>query len=153
MCCCCCWLVTKTCPTLCDPMDSSMPGFPVLHCLPEFVQSHVHWVNDAIQWSPPLCYIVFSFLIVILCGACYFFNTQQYDSKLDGHIPQRRIFLPGIGKPFAYVESHIQCFTVIFNWEKNIGFIIQPTENKTQLNLYSEDPQKLMDSSVHHPPE
>ena len=39
---------------LCDPMDCSMPGFLVLHCLPEFVQTHVHWVNDAIQSSHPL---------------------------------------------------------------------------------------------------
>ena len=36
---------------LCDPMDCSTPGFPVLYCLPEFAQTHVHWVNDAIQPS------------------------------------------------------------------------------------------------------
>ena len=41
-------LVTKLCPTLCDPMDCSMPGFPVLHCLPGFAQIHVHWLSDAI---------------------------------------------------------------------------------------------------------
>ena len=41
----CCW-GTKSCPTLCDPMDWSMPGFPVLHYLPEFAQVHVHWVGD-----------------------------------------------------------------------------------------------------------
>ena len=35
-------------------MDCSMPGFPVLHCLPEFAPSHVHWVSDAIQPSYPL---------------------------------------------------------------------------------------------------
>ena len=39
------------CPTLCDPMDCSTPGFPVLHHLPEFAQTHVHWVSDAIQSS------------------------------------------------------------------------------------------------------
>ena len=98
-------------------MDSSMPGFPVLHYLPEFVQSHVHWVGDAIQPSHPLSSVVFPFPIVILYSACFFFNTQPYDSKLDGHIPQRRVFLPVVGKPYAYAESHIQCFTVIFNWE------------------------------------
>ena len=38
----------------CDPMDSSIPGFPVLHYLPEFAQTHVHWVSDAIQPSHPL---------------------------------------------------------------------------------------------------
>ena len=41
------------CPTLCDPKDCSMPGFPVLHLL-EFAQTHVHWVDDAIQPSHPL---------------------------------------------------------------------------------------------------
>ena len=35
-------------------MDCSMPGFPVLHCLLEFAQTHIHWVNDAIQPSHPL---------------------------------------------------------------------------------------------------
>ena len=41
--------ITQTCPTLCNPMDCSMPGLPV-HCqLPEFTQTHVHWVDDAIH--------------------------------------------------------------------------------------------------------
>ena len=39
---------------LCDPMDCGMPGFSVLHCLPEFAQIHVLWVSDAIQPSHPL---------------------------------------------------------------------------------------------------
>ena len=43
--------VAKSCLTLCDPMDCSTPGFPVLHYLPEFAQTHVHWVDDAIQPS------------------------------------------------------------------------------------------------------
>ena len=34
--------VGKSCPTLCDPIDCSTPGFPVLHCLPKFAQIHVH---------------------------------------------------------------------------------------------------------------
>jgi len=46
--------VTQSCPTLCDPMDCSMPGFPVLYHLPEFTQTHVHWVFDATQPSWPL---------------------------------------------------------------------------------------------------
>ena len=46
--------VAKLYPTLWDPMDGSMPGFPVLHPLPEFLQSHVHWVGDSIQPSHPL---------------------------------------------------------------------------------------------------
>ena len=50
----CCFSVTKSCLTLCDAMDCSMPGFPVLHCLPRFAQTHVHWVENAIQSSHPL---------------------------------------------------------------------------------------------------
>ena len=41
----------QSCPTLCDPMDGSTPGLPVHHQLPEFTQTHHHWVGDAIQ--PP----------------------------------------------------------------------------------------------------
>ena len=46
--------VTQSCPTLCDPMNHSTPGFPVHHQLPEFTQTHVHQVGDAIQPSHPL---------------------------------------------------------------------------------------------------
>ena len=42
------------CPTLCYPMDCSKPGLPVQHQLLQFTQTHVHWVNDAIQPSHPL---------------------------------------------------------------------------------------------------
>ena len=56
----CLWLsssscsVTKSCPTLCDTMDCSKASFPVLHYLPEFAQTHVHRVSNAIQPSHPL---------------------------------------------------------------------------------------------------
>ena len=46
--------VAQSCPTLCDPMDCSTPGLPVLHHLPEFTQTHVHWDCVAIQPSHPL---------------------------------------------------------------------------------------------------
>ena len=46
--------VAQSCLTLCDPMDCSTPGLPVHHQLPEFTQTHVHWVGDAIQSSHPL---------------------------------------------------------------------------------------------------
>ena len=53
-CCCYCCLVAKSCLTLWDPMNCSMPGFPGLHHLLKFAQIHVHWVSDAIQPSRPL---------------------------------------------------------------------------------------------------
>ena len=43
--------VAQSCPTLCNPMNRSTPGLPVHHRLPEFTQTHVHWVGDAIQPS------------------------------------------------------------------------------------------------------
>ena len=46
--------VAPSCLTLCHPMNCSMPGFPVLHQLPELAQTHVHQVSDAIQPSHPL---------------------------------------------------------------------------------------------------
>ena len=46
--------VAQSCPTLCDPMNRSTPGLPVHHQLPEFTQTHVQRVSDAIQPSHPL---------------------------------------------------------------------------------------------------
>ena len=49
-----CFSITKLCPTLWDPMNCNMPGFPVLHYFPEFVQTSVHSVGDDIQTSHPV---------------------------------------------------------------------------------------------------
>ena len=46
--------VSQSCPTLCDPMNCSMPGLPVHQQLPEITQTHIHRVSDAIQPSHPL---------------------------------------------------------------------------------------------------
>ena len=46
--------VAQSCPTLCDPMNRNTPGLPVHHQLPEFTETHVHRVSDAIQPSHPL---------------------------------------------------------------------------------------------------
>ena len=46
--------VAQSSPILCDPVECSMPSLPVHHQLLEFTQTHVHWVNDAIQSSHPV---------------------------------------------------------------------------------------------------
>ena len=60
-----CCSVTKSCLTLCDPTDCSMPGFPVLHHLLEFAQTHVFWASDTIQpshhLSPPFSSCLLSY--------------------------------------------------------------------------------------------
>ena len=53
-----CCLAAPSCPTLCNPVDCSMSGFPALHHLPELAQTYVHWVDDAIQPSHPLSSIL-----------------------------------------------------------------------------------------------
>ena len=50
----CCYSITKSFLTFCDPVVCSRPGFPVLHCLPDFAQTQVQWVSHAIQPSHPL---------------------------------------------------------------------------------------------------
>ena len=56
---CCCCSVAKSCLNL-WPVDCSRPGFPVLHYLPKFAQTHMHWLDDATQPSHPL------FLLLLL---------------------------------------------------------------------------------------
>ena len=53
--------IPQSCPTLCNSMDCSSPGFSVHHQLPDLAQTHVHWVGDAIQPSHPLlCFLLLS---------------------------------------------------------------------------------------------
>ena len=49
-----CCSVVQLCPTLCEPIDCSTPGLPVLHHLPKFAQVHVHCISDGVQQSYPL---------------------------------------------------------------------------------------------------
>ena len=74
----CCCSVAELCPTLCDPMDCSMPGFPVLHHLWKFAQTHVHWVSDAIQPS--------HLLLSLLLLPSSFPSVRVFSSKLVLHI-------------------------------------------------------------------
>ena len=69
--------VCGVCPILCDAMDCNTPGFPVLHCLPKFAQTHVHWVSDVIQPSHPLS-PPFSSCLLSFSASGFFF---QWDSS------------------------------------------------------------------------
>ena len=70
--------VAQSCPTLRDPMDCSMPGLPVLHYLPEFALTHVHWVGDAIQPSYPV--VPFSFCPQSFAASGSFQMSQFFTS-------------------------------------------------------------------------
>ena len=73
-CCCCCWL-TQSCLTLCNPVDCSRPGFPVLHYLLKLAQIHVHWVGGALTMSS---------------SAAPFFCLQSFPAS--GPLPMSRLF-------------------------------------------------------------
>ena len=72
--------VAQSCPTLCDPTNRSTPGLPVHHQLPEFTQTHVHRVSDAIQPSHPL-----------LSPSPPAPNPSQHQSHRHVHSPCRRL--------------------------------------------------------------
>ena len=72
--------VAKSCLTLCNPMDCSMPGFPILHYLLKFAQIHIHWVSDATQPSHPL-----------LPSTPFAFNLSQNQGVFQWVIPLHRV--------------------------------------------------------------
>ena len=74
----CCCSVPQSCLTLCDPMDCSMPGFPVHHQLPEPAQTHVHHIGDAIQPSYPLS--------SLLLPSSIFPSIREFSHELVLHI-------------------------------------------------------------------
>ena len=77
---CCCCSVTKWCLTLSNPMDCSMPGFPVHHQLPELAQTHVQRVGDAIQPSHPLLIVPFSSCLQSLPASGSFLMSRLFES-------------------------------------------------------------------------
>ena len=99
--------VAQSCPTLCDPMDCSMPGFPVHHRLPELAQNHFHRVGDVIQPTHPV--VPFSFWLQFkekLCLAalglscCIWLSlvtvvSGAYSSLLCGGFSCCRAWAPG----------------------------------------------------------
>ena len=77
---CCCCSVTQSCLTLCDPVECSIPAFPVLHYLPEFAQTHVHWMDDAIQPSHPLAPLL---LLPSIFPSISIFSSHQVAKMLE----------------------------------------------------------------------
>ena len=82
----CCCSVAKSCPALCDPMDSSKLGFPAFHYLPEFAQTHVHWVGDAIQPSRPCSYQAHFCLRTWECALSCAWNPHPLRETFNDHL-------------------------------------------------------------------
>ena len=89
--------MAQSCPTLCDPMDCSIPGFPVLHDLPKFAQTQLHWVGNAI-WP----------YYLILCHP-FSFCLQSFPAS--GSFPVSWLFASGgqsIGSSASVPPMNIQ---------------------------------------------
>ena len=99
---CCHCSATESCPTPCDPVDCSTPGFPVLHYHPEFAQTHVHWVSDAIQPSHPL-----------LLPCLFAFNLSQHQGLFQWVCSSHQV-----AKVFELQFQH-QSFQWIFRTDFN----------------------------------
>ena len=82
--------VTQSCPTLCNPMDSSTPDFPFHYQLLEFTQTHVHWVGDAIQPTPLSwwCHPTISYSVISFSSHLQFFRAS-------GSFQMSQFFAPG----------------------------------------------------------
>ena len=149
----CCYSVAQPCPILCNPMDCSMPGFPILHCLLEFAQTHVHWVSDAIQPShllSPLSPLalnlsqhqrVFQWVSFLYQVAKVLELQQVLTVNIQGWFPLELtglIFLlsKGLSRVFSNIlvqKHHFLMFsllygptlTIIYDYWKNHSFAVQ----------------------------
>ena len=105
--------VAQLCTTLCDPMDCSMPGFPVHHQLLEFTQTHVHRVSDAIQPSHPVSSP--SPPTSILPSIRVFFNELALCIRCRGGISQpRNVFIEILPVKPTSSQGNIQDLTFSF---------------------------------------
>ena len=121
--------------TLCDPMDSCMPGFPAHHQLPELAQTHIHWVSDAIQPSGPLLLLpsifpsvrVFSNGLGLLTRWPEYWSfsfcispSSEYSGSISFGMDWLDLAIQGTLCPiFLLPNCLICCYTVLWNFFKN----------------------------------
>ena len=87
--------VAQSCPTLWDPMNRSTPGLPVHHQLPEFTQTHVHQVDDAIQPSHPLSSGTLMAGWTLYLPPFFLFSVKlQHESTIGIHISPPHSYVP-----------------------------------------------------------
>ena len=120
--------VTQSCPTLCDPMDCSMPGLLIHRQLPELTQTHVHWVSDAIfQLSHPLLSPSLpTFNLSLHQGIFKWVNSLHHLAKVLGFQLQHQF--TSICKSFTNVSHSVR---------KPISKISDPTLSQKGSKRYS----------------
>ena len=128
---CCCYSFAKSYLPLCDPMDCSTPGFPVLHHLPELAQTYVHRVGDAIQPFHPL----FLLLPSIFPSIRVFSN----ESALHIKWPKYWSFSFSIGPSNDYPEliSFRMDWFDLFTVQENLKSFLQHHSSKASILSHS----------------
>ena len=116
--------VAQSCPTLCDPMNRSTPGLPVHHQLPEFTETHVHRVSDAIQPSHPLSSPFPPAPIPYECCVCL---CPAHTSRRPCSFVFQCVFSPlfRLGNFCCYVFEFIDLFPILFFFWANIEVLFQ----------------------------
>ena len=111
----------KSCPTLCEPMDCNMPGFPVLHHLLEFAQIHVHCVNDAI---PP-----FFFCCLLLFLPSILPSIRVFSNESDLHIrwPKYWSFSFNINEYSGLISFRTDWFDLLSLLPKGLSSVFSST--------------------------
>ena len=116
--------VTQSCPTLCDPVGCSRPDLPFHHQLPDFTQTHVHWVGDDIQPSYPL-----------LIPSLPIFNLSQHQGRFKWGCASHQV-----AKVLEFQLRH-QSFHQIFRvdclWDRLVGTPCSPRTLKSLLKHHS----------------
>ena len=116
--------VAQLCPTLCDPMDCSAPGFPVHHQFPELAQTHVHQVSDAIQSFYPLLVLpsIFPSIRVFSSESVLHIRWPEYWSVSFSISPSNPIEICGYKSKVRAVSiaAFFQIYTVVLTqrWNK-----------------------------------
>ena len=123
--------VAQSCPTLCDPMNCSTPGLPVHHQLPEFTQTHIHRVGDAIQPSHPLS-----------SSSCPVPNPSQHQSLFhESTLPMR--WPKYWGFSFSIIPSKEIPGLISFRMETNIKGTYIIEKYKRRKKSYKINPKQL----------
>ena len=139
----CCCSVAKSCLTLCDPLDCSMLNFPVLHCLLEFAQVHVHWTQVCLTLKSVLCLCPIPwYFLPFLVNESLSFAFFWYNTDLKRfHIPEHRLgcIFSGSGALSGRVWNTWRNFSLVFS-PPHLTFLIVPSS----CNLLSATPICLL---------
>ena len=124
--------VAQSCPTLCDPMGCSTAGFPVLHCLPEFAQSRVHWV------VMPYNHLIFCHPLLLLPSI--FSSIRIFSKESVLHIKRPKYWSFSFGTSLSNENSGLISFRI--DWSDLL--VVQGTRKSLLLHHSSKASQRYI---------